>query len=1283
MIKSTSVKRDRPHSGQRYKRKRRDRNSRREKDDVSRLPRNNGKAPLSDRDKKTEEKQLVVAPDNRPKWSIINYCQPFVEGEIKRLMPHLAIGFNPENPTHPHQITAFIRRVGNKMAYDKLSKYATIDNPIVDVGLSTRNAGRALVHGVECGRDPYTHAKMIRVDEKFMNRKNKVHKYLSTDTSVSRSQMFRNLRCKPSWTYCRCPAAECNHILMFCAAMLVHSLYYFTPENLGKFLYFKTLHKIAVSIHHLFPFNSGNIYRTSDAMHSFHEITYRKVGGGNVICNVANNDRTYKHSDLSWMYNKQKAIAFDVWEDKTVTEIVDADTYERMQLSGSLGDCKVELIEGGSDFSTADSTSEVFNIKENLYRLVYKRKLLTPLWLTWTTFTVDIAHGTVGATFRVIHRRALYPLDAKLRHVVTDVFTMHDERLSVVTIPHDERIKLSVPKNIFHNPGIVQPTGDPRLVTLIQKSQNFKLWTVGMSRFTDLISFRKNQISTLSYCDEPEHILVPLQFIVRGIRKQSNNPINAANRKVLFSFLKQHARPEDYAGLYIDDYMLTSSIGLVVNIVFDEVMRNERNNSGWHTPAKHVEILRYNRSIKFEAPFWWKYAIGAFLVTFTILLLLFTFSTWVPILAPILMTVCIMASSLLGVSFLLFYFGPKAISFLIPGVSCGVGQSIGLLPLIGCFVMIGLTIRYFVWYFRHSKYQQWERFKRSVEFENQTIDAVGSVPFGSYLSSSQTLLDLDDYPINPRASFKIKSDDDRVYEECVRPQPGCLCLAPIFNGYAPKVFNSSQHNSIASCRSRVVLNTPFVANKTFFLRCSRIADIILKGKNGLYRDGDNPSSRVKFFELDGIEYHLPHVYTWEEYRDRYPPQKRLALEAARSDYLEGNWNIKQLCYKLFVKRELEFSAVCRGVYSAVRPRAIQACSQLAKAISGIWFLCYSYALKFVLNPTTGAWYCSGYTTEVFNSWFSYHLKRLGGLSNVLFLYADFSKYDVTQGETCIRDENRFYKWLGIGKLVGGLAVLRSKLKTVGYGKGFKYTNPGMRKSGDNDTSSGNSRNTFMAFFSFLFMLGFVIFQHFAMAILGDDNMTIVNRSMVERIGKEKFVQLCTKHMSKLGYSVKVGLTNKPLSCEFLSLRWYQVGNEYKIGKKPGRCLAKLGWFVYSVPRKQIDWLPLVKATMISFLPTSNHVPFLRIYLKVILSHLVNVEACDLDTKDLFTKGKLYDPTFETYVQFHELYGLGKQEEDAFELLLTTGIKKYGLSCILFCPDVDHMVRIDADPFQNQ
>jgi len=101
----------------------------------------------------------------------------------------------------------------------------------------------------------------------------------------------------------------------------------------------------------------------------------------------------------------------------------------------------------------------------------------------------------------------------------------------------------------------------------------------------------------------------------------------------------------------------------------------------------------------------------------------------------------------------------------------------------------------------------------------------------------------------------------------------------------------------------------------------------------------------------------------------------------------------------------------------------------------------------------------------------------------------------------------------------------------------------------------------------------------------------------------------------------------------------------------------------------------LKATMISYLPTSNHVPFLRKAVHYVLEKLCHVEAALRHGDEYQPQGELHEASDETWAAFMEVYGeeCNPEEEERFDQQL----RSRPLNWIHDCPIVKILYERDA------
>jgi len=271
-------------------------------------------------------------------------------------------------------------------------------------------------------------------------------------------------------------------------------------------------------------------------------------------------------------------------------------------------------------------------------------------------------------------------------------------------------------------------------------------------------------------------------------------------------------------------------------------------------------------------------------------------------------------------------------------------------------------------------------------------------------------------------------------------------------------------------------------------------------------------------------------------------------------------NEKQCYGNVFVKREIALKQIGE-TFEDKDPRIITASSVARNLNTGPFIFALSKAFTKVWSinnqdQPSPILYSSGHTTEDVASWLQFWRDKLG--PNALLVDNDFSRFDQSVSEQWLQAEAMWMKSFiprGYERSVGCNYFLRQNVKTSGYTQfDEKYTVKGTRRSGDQQTTLGNSFFNAFANCHAMRKLGLKLGQDFAIAVMGDDLIMVV---------KNNHKYDATIHRNELRY---FGLDGDPgvkedHDLEFCSMCFVPTtgANQLTPVPKPYRLMAKFGW----------------------------------------------------------------------------------------------------------------------------
>lgn len=586
--------------------------------------------------------------------------------------------------------------------------------------------------------------------------------------------------------------------------------------------------------------------------------------------------------------------------------------------------------------------------------------------------------------------------------------------------------------------------------------------------------------------------------------------------------------------------------------------------------------------------------------------------------------------------------------FCCPGCASSTGQ---VLVLSSTFVVFTTLMILWVihWCIRVYESDPWSELLRMVKYGRQ-VENLGSfdIPPGATIPGLETLINPQDYPM--RRSARYKYEGDMPLPDFEEDKPGVTPIVMV-SGIVPTIFSKTRHNLRVAILTRALAAVP-EGIPGQWKEAVELMDFIFDKLE--FVDDSVIAHRSRYFQR-GSWHEQKKRLTRIEYAETFPPRRRDLILKALDKHLCGETSYKNLAYSAFVKKE-KLMKVTYDAYEAQRPRLIQGLSDLAKALAGSWFKTYSDALKCLLHIHSHIWYSSGATAEDHDYWFSHACGKVGGIEALVLIWSDFSKYDLTQGEEVSAEEKQHYKRLGFCKPESGVEMASEILEAmhesqVYAGRGndsFMFSVKGTRKSGDLNTSSGNSRVTAIAIASFFRYHG--LFEHVYMVVLGDDNLTLANHhALIKYFGSMEVLKNgLVEWATSFGFKLKVGYSLNIIDAEYCSSRWYPCANGHCFGKKPGRTMCKIATFLSKPELKADDYLCYLHGTLKSVLPTANHVPFLRVFVHKLMELVKDHDPRGKQQEYKITGDELKEANADTWLSFVDCYGYDEEDELRFE-----------------------------------
>ena len=229
---------------------------------------------------------------------------------------------------------------------------------------------------------------------------------------------------------------------------------------------------------------------------------------------------------------------------------------------------------------------------------------------------------------------------------------------------------------------------------------------------------------------------------------------------------------------------------------------------------------------------------------------------------------------------------------------------------------------------------------------------------------------------------------------------------------------------------------------------------------------------------------------FENYAARFPKKKANMLwRGLEETNYDGNFSALR---SAFVKLEKKIKTLLDSAGKYLRPRLIQAASPEQNSQIGPWIKAFTDVAKSIMNEDHWIFYTPGSDCTTIGQY-------VEDAFTEEILEDDFSAYDLLH-PYILKFENYIYEQCGCPP--DRLKYLKKQLVTRGYTRsGIYYACRGNRKSGDPQTSIGNSMDNAMVHaFAIWKTFGVHIWDFGKMCVCGDDNL-ILPRKTSNRFGQ--------------------------------------------------------------------------------------------------------------------------------------------------------------------------------------
>lgn len=401
-------------------------------------------------------------------------------------------------------------------------------------------------------------------------------------------------------------------------------------------------------------------------------------------------------------------------------------------------------------------------------------------------------------------------------------------------------------------------------------------------------------------------------------------------------------------------------------------------------------------------------------------------------------------------------------------------------------------------------------------------------------------------------------------------------------------------------------------------------------------------TKPRWTELFGKPKELSPI-PFDKWVKRWPATRREQLINA-DKYMQANpfVEIQKIARKSsFVKQEHLVRSSIAGLEDFA-PRLIQGSDDRYLAVCGPWLYSFSKYLMCRWNgrKSNDVFYASGITANALGKWFDKSVQELSHFGRVVALTGDKRRFDGTVTKPAILYKNKVYGRFSPPPRV--VECLRAQLEVNGRThNGVRYKGKATVKSGDPDTSSGNTLLCVMPTVKAIVdvvkrlklrpindhLLGYA-----RVAGGGDDDVILV----VQTVGIE-LRSVLARDLQEYGYNPTIDYYEDYRFAEFYSGRFWPSSEGTIWGPKIGRVMSKTFYCMDATLTRtaQLVWL---RGVLLGMENDVNHIPILRVVVRSLLTRTSFIEANPIKTEQRPHSTVKAAATPETFDMMCRLYG---------------------------------------------